>query len=100
MEYIPKKLKYLWITNPKTASFRLQKTQIIENAHYISRLAERNLLDFGKTYRAKILLGPRQVGKTTSIRAYERNYPESPVTIVTPEAINELYESESAPLAQ
>ncbi len=37
----------------------------MENIHYIARLAERNLTDFGKSSRAKILLGPRQVGKTT-----------------------------------
>lgn len=65
MDYNPKKLKDLWITNLKTASIKLPKTQIMENVHYISRLAEGNLLDFGKTHRAKILLGPRQVGKTT-----------------------------------
>ncbi len=51
--------------SPKNKSFELCQTQIMENIHYIARLAERNLTDFGKSSRAKILLGPRQVGKTT-----------------------------------
>ena len=41
----------------------------------------------------------KETKKTTSIRAYERNYPDSPVKIVTPDTIDALYEPESTPLA-
>ena len=42
------------------------------DSDYVPRLLEKGLSDFGKSCRAKILLGPRQVGKSTLLERLTR----------------------------